>query len=174
MIPVQEQLGMTNSKVRKLHKLAMLLPEALYALFVQLEAYMEACDKLICVSITGDEEEARNFKKSAALEDENDDSDSDLEDLIQQRRSSRRVSRTDRHDDERKALLQKHPLSVELLVKLKKCKQFERNLAICLIYFIFSDKDTITLKFSYLPKLQVVTVFSSVSLDQVLESKYAG
>jgi THO complex subunit 5 len=123
MIPVQEQLGMTSSKVRKLHKLALLLPEALYALFVQLEAYSEACDKLISVSITGDDEEARHFKKSAALDDDHDDSDSDLEDLIQpSRRSSRRVSRTDRHDDERKALLQKHPLSVELLVKLKKCE----------------------------------------------------
>jgi THO complex subunit 5 len=124
MIPVQEQLGMTSSKVRKLHKVAMLLPEALYALFVQLEAYMEACDQLISVSIAGDEEEARSFKKSAALEDERDDSDSDLEDLLQPRRSSRRVSRSERHDDERTALLHKHPLSVELLVKLKKCITF--------------------------------------------------
>lgn len=132
MIPVQEQLGMTSSKVRKLHKLAMLLPEALYALFVQLEAYMEACDKLIGVCITGDEEEARNFKKSSALEDDNDDSDSDLEDLIQPRRSSRRVSRTDRQDDERRALLLKHPLSVELLIKLKKCTET----GLGLIYFV--------------------------------------
>lgn len=42
------------------------------------------------------------------------------------------------------------------------------------LLFILADKDTITLKFSYLPKLQVVTVLSSVDLDQVLESKFAG
>jgi len=124
MIPVQEQLGMTSSKVRKLHKLAGLLPEPLYAQFVQLEAYMEASDKLIEVSIVGDEDEARNFKKIMALEDDNDDSDSDLEDLIQPKRSSRRVSRNDRQDEEKKSMLQKHPLSVELLIKLKKCKYY--------------------------------------------------
>ncbi|XP_059480188.1 THO complex subunit 5 homolog [Neocloeon triangulifer] len=156
MIPVQEQLGMTDSKVRKLHKTAMLLPEPLYALFVQLEAYMEASDKLIQVNIVGDEEEAKALKKTSSFDEDNEDSDSDLEDLIQPRRSNRRVSRTDRQDEERKTLLQKHPLSVQLLVKLK------------------NYKDSIKLTFSYLLKLHVVTVKCLVNMDKELEGSFAG
>ncbi|CAB3370112.1 Hypothetical predicted protein [Cloeon dipterum] len=156
MIPVQEQLGMSDSKVRKLHKSAVLLPEPLYALFVQLEAYMEASDKLIVVSIMGDEEEARQLKKSSRVEEDNEDTDSDLEDLIQPSRRSRRVKKSVRQEEERKALLQKHPLSVQLLVKLKKYK------------------DSITLTFNYLLKLQVVTVKCSVNMDRELEGSFAG
>ena len=42
MVPVQEQMGMCLDKIRKLHKVAGLLPAPLYVLFVQLEAYINA------------------------------------------------------------------------------------------------------------------------------------
>ncbi|XP_071445932.1 THO complex subunit 5 homolog A isoform X2 [Hetaerina americana] len=147
--PLQDYLGLPLDKVRKQHQVAYLLPRPLYILYVQADAYREACDKLMTVIVGGDEEEAVRLQHSMATGsndlENNDDSDSDPEleapeDIgDRQKRHNRKMSRQDRLEERKKRLLLSHPLYVEIQIKLP-------------------DNNHIVITFHYLINLRVVTV----------------
>ncbi|KAF4520122.1 hypothetical protein B566_EDAN010278 [Ephemera danica] len=162
MVPVQEQMGIYVDKIRKLHKTAGLLPAPLYVLFVQLEAYMNAADKHLTVTVEGDEDEAVALLSSGNKNEDPDDSDSDQEadppeDLNEEKlRRHRKLSKADRQEERRKRLLLKHPLHIHLTIKLK------------------GFGDYLTLNFYYLMNLNVVTVQCEVHLVQQIRGISAG
>ncbi|KAG8225852.1 hypothetical protein J437_LFUL004782 [Ladona fulva] len=126
--PLQDYLGLPLDKVRKQHQVAYLLPRPLYILYVQADAYREACDKMMSVVVGGDEEEAVRLQHSQSSRSpvplENDDSESDPEleapeDIgDRQKRHHRKMSRQDRLEERKKKLLLSHPLHVEIHIKL--------------------------------------------------------
>ncbi|CAG2056418.1 unnamed protein product [Timema podura] len=118
--PLQEYLGLPLDKIRKQHQVAYLLPKPLYVLYVQADAYREACDTLMLVSVSGDEEEARLLKNTKNEEKVVEESDSDQEDNSERdKRHHRKLSRSDRLEERKKRLLLRHPLTVHITIKLK-------------------------------------------------------
>ncbi|XP_063225197.1 THO complex subunit 5 homolog [Bacillus rossius redtenbacheri] len=141
--PVQEYLSLPLDKIRRQHQVACLLPKPLFVLYVQTDAYRDACDALMAVSVAGDEEEARLFKQTLAEERARDDVDSDVEASEEttehDKRHHRKMSRSDRLEERRRRLLLRHPLTVVVTLKLR-------------------DDNSIQLTFHYLANLHVVTV----------------
>ncbi|XP_068085628.1 THO complex subunit 5 homolog [Anabrus simplex] len=153
--PLQDYLGLPLDKIRKQHQVAYLLPKPLYVLYVQADAYREACDRLMTVSVTGDEEEARLLKESTEESAAVVESDSDQEEAGESQRHHRKMSRSDRLVERKKKLLMKHPLTVEIVIKLK-------------------DGNSLCMSFHYLVNLHVVTVKTHVSLVQNVHGVSAG
>uniref|UniRef100_A0A1B6MH52 THO complex subunit 5 homolog n=1 Tax=Graphocephala atropunctata TaxID=36148 RepID=A0A1B6MH52_9HEMI len=145
--PVQESLGLTMGPTLVQQKAAQLLPHPLYFLFVQADALREAGDKSISVKIEGDEEDAQRLKQTVMETSTPDDSDSDAqEDVSAKRHGHRKKSRSDRQEERKKQLLMAHPLTVLIVVTLK------------------DGVTSISLLFSYLVQLHVVTVKPSIKL----------
>lgn len=121
--PLQDYLGLPLDKIRRQHQAAYHLPKPLYVLYVQADAYREACDPLLTVAVSGDEEEAKSLKQSLDDSAAPDESDSDQEDCgDRQKRHHRKLSRTDRLEERKKRLLLRHPLTVDITIKLKGLK----------------------------------------------------
>ncbi|XP_071180226.1 THO complex subunit 5 homolog isoform X2 [Mytilus edulis] len=137
--PVQEYLGMPFDQIREQHQIAGHLPHPLYVLYMQTDAYRQACDKKLEVKIEGDIEAAKSMKSTPELFADVEDSDSDQEE--QEKKSSKRRRKTiDSGKVERKKkVLKKHPLSVVLKIKTK-------------------DGTCLQLNFYYLVTLEIVTV----------------
>uniref|UniRef100_A0A8C9VIZ9 THO complex 5 n=1 Tax=Scleropages formosus TaxID=113540 RepID=A0A8C9VIZ9_SCLFO len=140
-LPVQEYLSMPFEQVQKQNEVARHLPPPLYVLLVQANAYSQACDKNISVSVSGDVDEAKALSKPPE-DSQDDESDSDTEDEPQNTR--RRPTLGVQLDDKRREMLKRHPLS--LCVDLK-CK----------------DGNVLHLHFYYLMNLNIMTVKAKVS-----------
>lgn len=141
-LPVQEYLSMPFEQTQKRTEIARHLPPPLYVLFVQANAYGQACDKNLIVSISGDVDEAKALSKPPE-DSQDDESDSDAEEE-QEKTKRRRPTTGGQLDEKRREMLKQHPLSV--CVDLK-CK----------------DGSVLHLFFYYLMNLNIMTVKTKVS-----------
>lgn len=141
-LPVQQYLSMPYEQTQKQTEVARHLPPPLYVLFVQANAYGQACDKNLLVSISGDVDEAKALSKPPD-DSQDDESDSDAEEE-QEKTKRRRPTTGGQLDDKRREMLKRHPLS--LCIDLK-CK----------------DGSILHLFFYYLMNLNIMTVKTTVS-----------
>uniref|UniRef100_A0A674NF66 THO complex 5 n=1 Tax=Takifugu rubripes TaxID=31033 RepID=A0A674NF66_TAKRU len=155
-IPVQQYLSMPFEQTQKQTEVARHLPPPLYVLFVQANAYGEACDKNLIVSINGDVDEAKALSKPQE-DSQDDESDSDAEEE-QEKTKRRRATTGGQLDDKRREMLKRHPLS--LCIDLK-CK-VEINDYILYLYFY------------YLMNLNIMTVKTKVSIPTDLNTTISG
>uniref|UniRef100_A0A8D9DV57 THO complex subunit 5 homolog n=2 Tax=Cacopsylla melanoneura TaxID=428564 RepID=A0A8D9DV57_9HEMI len=166
-----------NHSGRAQYKLTHLLPEPLYCLFVQTDAYRLAFCPNIEVKIKGKEDDAEQVNKMLNEAKTSVDSDSDTEEAAGNTRESGTSSSKHRHhhhhhsksslpsqvalkpsdstEEKRNKLCLTHPLSVELVIQSK-----GTNVA------------SMTLTFSYLYNLHVVAV--KVSKTGIASSESAG
>ncbi|KAL1451411.1 hypothetical protein WDU94_005790 [Cyamophila willieti] len=165
-----------NHSARATYKLTHLLPEPLYCLFVQTDAYRLAFCPNIEVKIKGKEEDAEQVNKMLNEAKTSVDSDSDTEEAAGNTRESGTSSGKHRHhhhhsksslpsqvtlkpsdstEEKRTKLCLTHPLSVELVIHSKG-----------------SNVASLTLTFSYLYNLHVVAV--KVSKTGIPSSETAG
>uniref|UniRef100_A0A3B5BCF1 THO complex 5 n=1 Tax=Stegastes partitus TaxID=144197 RepID=A0A3B5BCF1_9TELE len=141
-LPVQEYLSMPFEQTQKQTEVARHMPPPLYVLFVQANAYGQACDKNLCVSISGDVDEAKALSKPPD-DSQDDESDSDAEEE-QEKTKRRRPTTGGQLDDKRREMLKRHPLSLCLDLKCK-------------------DGSILHLYFYYLMNLNIMTVKTKVS-----------
>uniref|UniRef100_A0A3Q1CKH0 THO complex subunit 5 homolog n=1 Tax=Amphiprion ocellaris TaxID=80972 RepID=A0A3Q1CKH0_AMPOC len=141
-LPVQEYLSMPFEQTQKQTEIARHLPPPLYVLFVQANAYGQACDKNLSVSISGDVDEAKALSKPPD-DSQDDESDSDAEEE-QEKTKRRRPTTGGQLDDKRREMLKRHPLSLCLDLKCK-------------------DGSILHLFFYYLMNLNILTVKTKVS-----------
>ncbi|KAM9821785.1 THO complex subunit 5 homolog [Syngnathus typhle] len=141
-LPVQEYLAVPVEQTQKHTEVAQHLPPPLYVLFVQANAYGQACDKNLCVTISGDVDEAKAMSKPPE-DSQDDDSDSDAEE--EQEKTKRRRSTAGGHlDDKRREMLKRHPLSLSFDLRCK-------------------DGSVLNLYFYYLINLNIMTVKAKIS-----------
>ncbi|MGH0132345.1 UNVERIFIED_CONTAM: hypothetical protein FKN15_063348 [Acipenser sinensis] len=114
--PVQDYLSMPFEQTQKQNEVARHLPPPLYVLLVQANAYGQACDKKLSVSIIGDVNEAKALSKPPE-DSQDDESDSDVEE--EQNTKRRRPTLGVQLDDKRKEMLKRHPLSVSVDLQCK-------------------------------------------------------
>ncbi|XP_061585061.1 THO complex subunit 5 homolog [Cololabis saira] len=143
-IPVQDYLSMPFEQTQKQTEVSPHLPPPLYVLFVQANAYGQACDKNLCVSISGDVDEAKALSKPPD-DSQDDESDSDAEEE-QEKTKRRRPTTGGQLDDKRREMLKRHPLSLCLDLKCK-------------------DGSMLHLFFYYLMNLNIMTVKTKVSTN---------
>ncbi|XP_068422369.1 THO complex subunit 5 homolog isoform X1 [Clinocottus analis] len=141
-IPVQEYLSMPFEQAQIQTEVARHLPPPLYVLFVQANAYGQACDKNLSISISGDVDEAKALSKPPE-DSQDDESDSDAEEE-QEKTKRRRPTTGGQLDDKRREMLKRHPLSLCLDLKCK-------------------DGSILHLYFYYLMNLNIMTVKTKVS-----------
>ncbi|KAK6476592.1 THO complex subunit 5-like protein [Huso huso] len=134
--PVQDYLSMPFEQTQKQNEVARHLPPPLYVLLVQANAYGQACDKKLSVSIIGDVNEAKALSKPPE-DSQDDESDSDAEE--EQNTKRRRPTLGVQLDDKRKEMLKRHPLSVSVDLQCK-------------------DGSVLHLFFYYLMNLDIMTV----------------
>ncbi|XP_075754025.1 THO complex subunit 5 isoform X1 [Pelodiscus sinensis] len=147
-LPVQEYLFMPFDQAHKQSETARHLPPPLYVLFVQANAYGQACDQKLAVAIDGSVEDAKAlYKPPEDSQDDESDSDAEEEQTTKRRRPTLGVQL----DDKRKEMLKRHPLSVTIDLKCK-------------------DDSELHLVFYYLLNLNVLTVKSRVSTAAELSS----
>ncbi|XP_044735183.1 THO complex subunit 5 homolog isoform X2 [Chrysoperla carnea] len=114
--PLKDYFGISSDKIQEQNNLAYLLPDPLFLLYFQVDAYQKVYDKTVSVCIKGDEDDARQLKSETPDEASDSDSDPELEESNgRNKRRHRKASRSDRHEEKRKKLLAKHPLSVEIV-----------------------------------------------------------
>uniref|UniRef100_A0A3Q3X5Y1 THO complex 5 n=1 Tax=Mola mola TaxID=94237 RepID=A0A3Q3X5Y1_MOLML len=148
-LPVQQYLSMPYEQTQKQTEVARHLPPPLYVLFVQANAYGQACDKNLSVSISGDVDEAKALSKPPE-DSQDDESDSDAEEE-QEKTKRRRPTTGGQLDDKRREMLKKHPLSLCLDLKCK-------------------DGSILHLSFYYLMNLNIMTVKTKVSTSTDLNA----
>uniref|UniRef100_A0A3P9GZJ4 THO complex 5 n=1 Tax=Oryzias latipes TaxID=8090 RepID=A0A3P9GZJ4_ORYLA len=138
-IPVQEYLSMPFEQTQKQTEIARHLPPPLYVLFVQANAYSQACDKNLSVSINGDVDEAKALSKPP-------DDSHGTHMTPRSAKKRRRPTTGGQLDDKRKEMLKRHPLSLCIDLKSK-------------------DGSILHLYFYYLMNLNIMTVKTSVSTN---------
>uniref|UniRef100_A0A667YAM6 THO complex 5 n=1 Tax=Myripristis murdjan TaxID=586833 RepID=A0A667YAM6_9TELE len=148
-LPVQEYLSMPFEQTQKQTEIARHLPPSLYVLFVQANAYGQACDRNLSVSIIGDVDEAKALSKPPE-DSQDDESDSDAEEE-QEKTKRRRPTTGGQLDDKRREMLKRHPLSLCLDLKCK-------------------DGSVLHLYFYYLMNLNIMTVKTKVSTSTDLNT----
>lgn len=141
-LPVQEYLSMPFEQTQKQTEIARHLPPPLYVLFVQANAYGQACDKNLNVSISGDVDEAKALSKPPD-DSQDDESDSDAEEE-QEKTKRRRTTTGGQLEEKRREVLKRHPLSVRVELKCK-------------------DGSVLHLYFYYLMSLNIMTVKTKVA-----------
>ncbi|XP_022085627.1 THO complex subunit 5 homolog isoform X2 [Acanthaster planci] len=147
-IPVQEYLSMPIHEIRAQHQTAKLLPRPLYILYVQASAYQEARDSSMSLKIEGDKDAVISAGSASPVIEEESDSDNE-ESLTQSKR--RRKTIGNKLEEKRQKLLAKHPLQVVMTLK-------------------FKDGSVLTLTFSYLTSLHIVTVGVDLKLSPVAKT----
>ncbi|KAG5872557.1 hypothetical protein JTB14_033976 [Gonioctena quinquepunctata] len=132
--PLQEHLDMSLNELRVEHKLAYLLPDQLYIFYVNVLSRSD------------------QWKESAdndLLDDEESEAEAEVEEVVEvkKKRHRKSVQQVDPLEEKKKALLQVHPLSVEITAKL-------------------SNGTSIVATFRYLTKLKIVAVVSKTNIPQ--------
>ncbi|XP_044253173.1 THO complex subunit 5 homolog isoform X1 [Tribolium madens] len=152
--PVQEHLGLHIDKIQAEHKLASLLPNPLYLFYANIDAYRQVNDSRMSVEIVGDQEEASQWKELELAEDDDEEDEDneaeietqEVEEIVEtKKRRHRKSVHIDPLEEKKRKLLQVHPLSVQVTVTTK-------------------DGPSIKIRLSYYPKLEIVTVSSSVDI----------
>ncbi|XP_043260585.1 THO complex subunit 5 homolog [Colletes gigas] len=150
--PLQESLGLPLDKIRQEHHKAMLLASPLYVLYAKASAYRDAYDNTIIVKVEGDEEEAKRANNQDGLQESDSDpeflSESVIEEIPVHKKRHHRLSREARQEEKKSKLLQRHPLNVKIVIKLK-------------------NETKLTLQFFYIMFLKVVTVESRLKTEGV-------
>ncbi|OAD59358.1 THO complex subunit 5 like protein [Eufriesea mexicana] len=150
--PLQESLGLLLDKIRQEHHKATLLASPLYVLYAKASAYRDAYDNSIVVKVEGDEEEAKRANNQDGLQESDSDAENVSENIIEEtpvhKKRHHRLSREARQEEKRTKLLQRHPLNVKIIIKLK-------------------NETKLTLQFYYMMFLKVVTVESKLKTDGV-------
>lgn len=150
--PLQESLGLPLDKVRQEHHKATLLASPLYVLYAKASAYRDAYDSTIIVKVEGDEEEAKRANNQDGLQESDSDPETMSENIIEEtpvhKKRHHRLSREARQEEKRLKLLQRHPLNVKIVIKLK-------------------NETKLTLQFFYMMYLKVVTVESKLKTEGV-------
>lgn len=150
--PMQEKLGLPLSCTASVNnEVSSLLPLTLYYLYIQAQAYSDACDKRLTVEINGNTEEAKNLKPVSAVSSDNEDSDRDLTEQdvkIIKKEKKRKLEK------KKKRLFTKHPLVVTLKIVLK-------------------DDSCINLEFTYFLVLHLLTVKPSLTLTSNIKNSSA-
>ncbi|XP_043589359.1 THO complex subunit 5 homolog [Bombus pyrosoma] len=151
--PLQESLGLLLDKVRQEHHKATLLASPLYVLYAKASAYRDAYDNSIIVKVEGDEEEAKRANNQDGLQESDSDAETVSENVTEEtpvhKKRHHRLSREARQEEKRTKLLQRHPLNVKIIIKLK-------------------NETKLTLQFYYMMSLKVVTVESKLKTDGVM------
>ncbi|XP_043470764.1 THO complex subunit 5 homolog [Leptopilina heterotoma] len=145
--PLQESLGLPLDKIRQEHKMAALLSSPLYVLYAKTSAYRDAYDSSLTVTIEGDEDEAQRTNNQERPQESDSDAENAGENVIEEapvhKKRHHRMSKEARLEDKKSKLLQRHPLSVKLIIN-------------------FSKDTKLTLQFYYLTILKVITVESNL------------
>ncbi|XP_026761715.2 THO complex subunit 5 homolog [Galleria mellonella] len=156
--PLQECLALRLDEKRDEARAASLLPPPLFLLYANGSAYSDALGaKTVTVGISGDEDDARRLEQLSNVDTElviSNDSDSDQENNDEDRREkkkrhhrSSKISKEEKAEAKKKEVLRKHPLSVQVSVKV-------------------ADGTALNLIFSYLLHLKIVVVKFTVSLPK--------
>ncbi|XP_043520099.1 THO complex subunit 5 homolog isoform X2 [Frieseomelitta varia] len=152
--PLQESLGLLLDKVRQEHHKAALLASPLYVLYAKASAYRDAYDNSIIVKVEGDEEEAKRANNQDALQESDSDAETVSENVIEEtpvhKKRHHRLSREARQEEKKTKLLQRHPLNVKIIIKLK-------------------NETKLTLQFYYMMSLKIVTVESKLKTDGIMD-----
>ncbi|XP_037734374.1 THO complex subunit 5 homolog isoform X2 [Chelonia mydas] len=167
-LPVQEYLFMPFDQAHKQYETARHLPPPLYVLFVQANAYGQACDKKLAVAIEGSVEEAKAlYKPPEDSQDDESDSDAEEEQTTKRRRPTLGVQL----DDKRKEMLKRHPLSVTIDLK---CKD---DSVLHLIFFYLINLNVMTVKTKVTTATEMTTPISAgdlLSPGSLLNCLYPG
>ncbi|RVE50855.1 hypothetical protein evm_004422 [Chilo suppressalis] len=156
--PLQECLAMRLDEKREESKAASLLPSPLFLLYANSSAYSDALgEKTVTVAISGDEDEARRLEQQSSVESDlivSNDSDSDQENNDEEQREKKKrhhrtskVSKEEKAEAKKKEVFRKHPLNVQITVKVQ-------------------DGTALNLIFSYLLNLKIITVKFTVLLPK--------
>ncbi|OXU30184.1 hypothetical protein TSAR_007637 [Trichomalopsis sarcophagae] len=145
--PLQESLGLPLDKLRLEHEKAALLAPPLYILYAKASAFRDACDSTLVVSVEGDEEEARRTSNTDNGQESDSDNEGQSENVPEEapvhKKRHHRISKEARQEEKKMRLLQKHPLSVKIIVS-------------------FKNDTKLKLQFYYLTVLKVITVESDL------------
>ncbi|MGH0140549.1 UNVERIFIED_CONTAM: hypothetical protein FKN15_030757 [Acipenser sinensis] len=143
--PVQDYLSVPFEQTQKQNEVARHLPPPLYVLLVQANAYGQACDKKLSVSIIGDVNEAKALSKPPE-DSQDDESDSDAEE--EQNTGGLRSA-----GDSTAHLASATPVADRAPVAL----QWSRQICFVLRHYK-SDGSVLHLFFYYLMNLDIMTV----------------
>lgn len=168
-LPVQEYLSMPFEQTQKQTEIARHLPPPLYVLFVQANAYGQACDKNLIVSISGDVDEAKALSKPPD-DSQDDESDSDAEEE-QEKTKRRRTTTGGQLEEKRREVLKQHPLSVRVDLK---CKD---GSILHLYFFYLMNLNIMTVKTKVATSMDVTTAISAGELlrsNTLLSCLYIG
>lgn len=168
-LPVLEYLSMPFEHIQKQTEIARHLPPPLYVLFVQANAYGQACDKNLCVFISGDVDEAKALSKPPE-DSQDDESDSDAEEE-QEKTKRRRPTTGGQLDEKRREMLKRHPLSVCLDLK---CKD---GSVLHLFFYYLMNLNIMTVKTKITTSTEHITAISAGDLlksDTLLSCLYIG
>ncbi|XP_058803325.1 THO complex subunit 5 homolog [Phymastichus coffea] len=145
--PLQESLGLPLDKLKLEHEKAALLSPSLYILYAKASAFRDACDSTLMVSVEGDEDEAKRVSNQDGGQESDSDNENQSENQPEEppvhKKRHHRISKEARQEEKKIRLLQKHPLSVKLIVS-------------------FKDDTKLKLQFYYLTVLKVITVESDL------------
>lgn len=121
-------------------------------------AYSEACDSLVEVSVKGEVEEARRWQEEQGQqepeEEEREEKETSQDD--EGNTSKSRGKSTAKADAKKAKVLELHPLSVELAVKVEGADNR------CCSWLYFHSCARLLLQFHLLPSLPLVTVRSTL------------
>ncbi|CAK9815604.1 THO complex subunit 5 homolog [Anthophora plagiata] len=149
---LQESLGLPLDKIRQEHHKATLLASPLYVLYAKASAYRDAYDHSIIVKVEGDEEDAKRASNQDGLQESDSDPEIISENVIEEthvhKKRHYRLSKEARQEEKKTKLLQRHPLNVKIVIKLK-------------------NETKLTLQFFYMMYLKVVTVESKLKTEGI-------
>ncbi|XP_041979640.1 THO complex subunit 5 homolog [Aricia agestis] len=154
--PLQECLALRLDEKRDEARAAALLPSPLFLLYANATAYSDVLGTaVVSVAISGDEDEARRLDQTSNINSElvvSNDSDSDQDNNEEEQREKKKrhhrnakISKEEKAEAKRKEVLRKHPLSIQLTIKVP-------------------DGNAMNLIYSYLLHLKIVVVKFTMSL----------
>ncbi|XP_011308735.1 THO complex subunit 5 homolog [Fopius arisanus] len=146
--PLQESLGLPLDKIHQEHQKASLLPTPLYVLYLKATAYRDAYDHQLMVSVEGDEDEAKRINSQEGSNDSDSDQGEEIpqEETPVHKKRHHRISKEARMEEKKSRVLQRHPLTVQLILTIK-------------------NQTKMSLKFLYMTLLKIVTVESYLTTD---------
>ncbi|XP_034938502.1 THO complex subunit 5 homolog [Chelonus insularis] len=150
--PLQNSLGLPIDKVHKEYQKASLLPSSLYVLYAKAIAYRDAYDNSLIVTVEGDEDDAKRLNNNEGIQDSDSDQEIQSENVPDEipvhKKRHHRLSKEAREEEKKLRILQKHPLSVMIIINI--------------------NSDTkMTLSFYYLTCLKIITVESRLDIGEL-------
>lgn len=157
--PLQDSLGLALDKIHHEHQKAGLLPSPLYVLYAKTTAYRDAYDVQLSVNVLGDEDEAKRINNQEGVQDSDSDQETQLEGVpdegLVHKKRHHRISKEARQEEKKTKILERHPLSVEIIIYVK-------------------NDIKLMLRFYYMTLLKIVTVESQLETSQTAGGVGAG